>query len=128
MKKKRDLKIEKNELSKEEKVIDIKAGPQKEEFAIERDDPDFIDFEAELQWLEQCSVNDDATVEAIDKVIDSTESCSSKTSGRIPIIVDESGIEKHPEFETFMSGLESLERSLNKEYSKRFPEMSIIND
>ena len=61
-------------------------------------------------------------MEAIDKVIDSTESCSSKTSGRIPIIVDESGIEKHPEFETFMSGLESLERSLNKEYSKRFPE------
>ena len=119
---KRNSKSEKKQLSKEGKAIDVKADPKEEKFVIESDDPDFIDFEAELQWLEQCSVNDDATVEAIDKVIDSTEIYSSKTGGQSPMSVDESGIENHPEFENLMSGLESLERSLNEEYSKRFPE------
>ena len=124
MEKKRDLKSEKNQHSKEEKAIDVKADPKIEKFVIERNDPDFIDFEAELQWLEQCSVNDDATVEAIDKVIDSTEIYSSKTGGQSPMSVDESGIENHPEFENLMSGLENLERSLNERILKAVPPKS----
>ena len=117
---------EKNEPSKTEEMLATNAAPSKEEFVIERNDPDFIDFEAELQWLEQCSVNDNATVEAIDKVIDSTELHGSKGNGHSSLPLDESGIENHPEFETLMSGLETLERSLNVEYSKRFPDKEVV--